>query len=461
MSLMAVAPMVALRQNEHLVRMGFALHRLHPQSKRPIGDDWSQRPVANYEDLKRRFRDGDNIGCRLGKWSKVERKFLHVIDLDIRVGKEADAAEAELEKLFPGIDIWKFPRVKSGSGGASRHIYFVTDEPFQSKKLAHSGNKITGKDGKQHWSWEIELFGTGKQVAIPPSIHPDTGREYVWEREFDADAKLPHVDADLVADLVFAEDEDAEEHDNSVLDLDYEEARDLVASLDKSHAFDREAWRNVGMALSHEFGRSSKAAFDIWVEFSRRAPDKFVSVRDCKEQWDSFRNKTERPITMRSVIETVNERRRAEEWENIPDEFEDDEHDIAKEFEDIVPGPDDRPRLKGIPKHLLSIPGVLGRVVDYYNKTAMKPQPQFAVQAALALGSVVLGRNWKTDRNNWSSLFLLNVAPTTAGKEHARRVVEQVLEESGEGDLIGPKAYTSEAGVMSALLMKPRHIRSC
>ncbi len=162
MSLMAVAPMVALRQNEHLVRMGFALHRLHPQSKRPIGDDWSQRPVANYEDLKRRFRDGDNIGCRLGKWSKVERKFLHVIDLDIRVGKEADAAEAELEKLFPGIDIWKFPRVKSGSGGASRHIYFVTDEPFQSKKLAHSGNKITGKDGKQHWSWEIELFGTGK-----------------------------------------------------------------------------------------------------------------------------------------------------------------------------------------------------------------------------------------------------------------------------------------------------------
>lgn len=133
-----------------------------------------------------------------------------------------------------------------------------------------------------------------------------------------------------------------------------------------------------------------------------------------------------------------------------------DDSDIADEFDDLEPLP--KPSLKGIPKHLLTIPGALGAVVDYYNATAMKPQPQFAVQAALALGSVVLGRNWKTNKNNWSSLFLLNVAPTTAGKEHARRVVEEVLETAGEGDLIGPKSYTSEAGVMSALLMRPRHI---
>jgi hypothetical protein len=35
---------------------------------------------------------------------------------------------------------------------------------------------------KRHW--EIELFGTGKQVAMPPSIHPDTGLPYRWDQPF-------------------------------------------------------------------------------------------------------------------------------------------------------------------------------------------------------------------------------------------------------------------------------------
>ena len=81
----------------------------------------------------------------------------------------------------------RFPYVISGSGGDSRHFYFFTDRPFRSRKLEHSAEKFTGKDGKQHWAWEIELFGTGKQVACPPSIHPDTGRAYVWGRSIDFD----------------------------------------------------------------------------------------------------------------------------------------------------------------------------------------------------------------------------------------------------------------------------------
>ena len=54
---------------------------------------------------------------------------------------------------------------------------------------------------------------------------------------------------------------------------------------------------------------------------------------------------------------------------------------------------------------LLTVPGVLGEMVTWGNATAHRHQPQFAVQAALALGSVVLGRSWKSDRRNYSSLL--------------------------------------------------------
>lgn len=141
------------------------------------------------------------------------------------------------------------------------------------------------------------------------------------------------------------------------------------------------------------------------------------------------------------------------------DEEDDSEVDVdPDEFEDIAPKHGDRVRLKGVPKNLLSIPGKLNHVVEYYNKTARKPQPQFAVQTALAVGSVVLGRNWTTNRDNFTSLYMLDIAPTSSGKEHSKRVIERILEDANEADLVGPKAYTSEAGVMSALLMQPRHI---
>jgi hypothetical protein len=28
--------------------------------------------------------------------------------------------------------------------------------------------------------WKLELFSTGKQIVVPPSVHPDTGKRYAW-----------------------------------------------------------------------------------------------------------------------------------------------------------------------------------------------------------------------------------------------------------------------------------------
>jgi hypothetical protein len=121
------------------------------------------------------------------------------------------------------------------------------------------------------------------------------------------------------------------------------------------------------------------------------------------------------------------------------------------------PKPDDT-IVPGVPDHLLSIPGALQEAVDYYTATAPRSQPQFAVQTALAFGSVVMGRRWVTDCQNYSGLYFVNVAVTAAGKEHAKTVLEDLMEAAKLEALIGPSGYTSASGVFSALTSKPVHI---
>lgn len=108
-----------------------------------------------------------------------------------------------------------------------------------------------------------------------------------------------------------------------------------------------------------------------------------------------------------------------------------------------------------VPSELLRIPGVLGEVVDLCNRTAPYPQPVLAVQTALALGSVVLGRRYCSTKDNRTSLYFVNVAKSGMGKNHARTVIEKILESAGLENMIGPPGYTSPPGILSALMHAP------
>lgn len=103
-------------------------------------------------------------------------------------------------------------------------------------------------------------------------------------------------------------------------------------------------------------------------------------------------------------------------------------------------------------------PGMLGDIYDYYNATSGNAQEGFAVQTALAVCSVILGRSYKTSLENFPNLFLLNVGKSGTGKEHAKTVIERILHDTGHGGLIAGDGYTSAGAVFSALLDRPRHI---
>lgn len=309
--LAAVAPLRAA---------GFALHWLHPREKRPIGDDWSERPVLSIEQLRATHRAGNNLGVRLGEPSIVADGYLHVLDMDIRVPDLKDEAWEALAELFPNLNIADLPCVQSGSGAESRHLYLITDKPFRSKKLRTSEGKhrhFDKKKGRDVWSydWEIELFGTSKQVVVPPSIHPESGKPYLWLREFDfavLDLGIgPFMPSAAIERLAVAEHATYEFETREPLTFGPGQLDRLLADIPAERIDDYHDWITIGQALHHQFG-GSDAGFELWLTHSARSP-KFdpKDRRNLLRKWRGFGKNRRKPVTLATVVEWANRRRNA------------------------------------------------------------------------------------------------------------------------------------------------------
>jgi hypothetical protein len=111
-----------------------------------------------------------------------------------------------------------------------------------------------------------------------------------------------------------------------------------------------------------------------------------------------------------------------------------------------------------IPNYINNPPGILGEIARWITQTAPKAQPELSVAAAIALCSVVMGRTYRSQFGNRTSLYLVMVAKSTEGKEHPQQCVEKVLTAAHLENLIGGSGYTSAGAVYSALLKSPAHI---
>lgn len=102
--------------------------------------------------------------------------------------------------------------------------------------------------------------------------------------------------------------------------------------------------------------------------------------------------------------------------------------------------------------------GVMGAIYDYYNATSGFVQRGFAIQTALAICSVICGRNYRNNNDNYTSIYLLNIGKTATGKEHCKTVINKIMEAANmEKHVIGD-GFTSSGAVMTELLRKPRCI---
>lgn len=111
-----------------------------------------------------------------------------------------------------------------------------------------------------------------------------------------------------------------------------------------------------------------------------------------------------------------------------------------------------------IPSFIANPPGVLGDIARWITATAPKQQPELSVAAAIALGSVIMGRTYRSQYGNFTSLYLVMIAKSTEGKEHPQGCCEKILTAADLGKLIGGSGYTSAGAVFSALLDSPAHL---
>jgi P4 family phage/plasmid primase-like protien len=101
------------------------------------------------------------------------------VDVDVKDPTKLAEAEAKLAEITRGQ---LFPEVRSGGGKGSRHLYCITPEPFKMVTVARQPG------------WEICIYSEGRQMVLPPSIHPVTGKAYAWT--VGVDGAVPTLDVE-------------------------------------------------------------------------------------------------------------------------------------------------------------------------------------------------------------------------------------------------------------------------
>src|SRR5579859_320564 len=236
---------------KRLYGLGFAIHWLRPKSKAPVESGWTTGPRKSLKELIKTKPPKCNVGVRLGKASMLtDGCSLGVIDCDV---KSSDPKHTK-EMLAALDDLWvDGPTVFSGRGNGARHVYVKSKKPLAPRRVTQSKDKVRvmmpsvapskneltklkTKDIEAGWrlraAWEISIMGEGQQVVLPPSIHPDTGKEYGWFATLQNVDQIP-LFSDIGANKVVEQDtpDDAAPLELEPVDLDLSRLTPRMISL--------------------------------------------------------------------------------------------------------------------------------------------------------------------------------------------------------------------------------------
>ena len=292
---------------------GLAVVFLRERQKRPIHNAWASQPRYTADEIERKWQPGINFGIRLGSRSEpADGLYVHGIDVDVQkiadpklAARARDEAYAALAKRFP--DYKTFPSVKSGSGGESRHFYALCPKVFRKVNIARADWKVDvlDADGKvvgQKPAWEIDWYGDGAQMVLPPSIHPN-GRPYEWDGEPADWPNMPEVrPSDIEAlferkpakrDRVNANPEPLDELDRILFDTEFYD--------NSGGGMHYDDWRDVIFAVKTEYAGTElyDEAIDLVEEWSRQS-NKFSQPR-FDEVWEHADPDRDGGITLGSL----------------------------------------------------------------------------------------------------------------------------------------------------------------
>lgn len=445
------------------IELGWGLCSIEPHTKGPRTRGWNSLALAinTADKAAAEYTAKPNNG--IGLFHLASRTCaIDVDDLDCFKAVLGEWGE-DIEALFAGA-----PRIV-GREGRDKAIFRLPDGvELGTVKLVWPKRH---PDEKPVTVFEMR---TGPvQDVLPPTVHPDTGREYRWANGMPTGvpelpsflAQLwqnwPALKPQLEAACPWRSADDAPpalppnrsrpsggQHSDII--GRFNDAHDVVSIL-LSHGYKKRGKRLLaptsstglagvvllpdGRAYSHHASDPlndghGHDAFDLYCLFEHGG-DVGRAVRGAAEllHLDAL------PALPVASFETLSESARKRK---------------------LLEQPAERPEfLSEIPGELARIPGGLGCLVDHIVASAIKPQRVLAVNAAIAFGGSCMARVYASPTDLRTNPYLVSVAASTAGKDHARKVLRAAMDAVGLRDRIGGDDIKSGAAMHSAAARSP------
>lgn len=357
----------------------------------------------------------------------------------------------------------------------------------------------------------VDVLGEGRQTVCPPSIHPDTGKPYVWCGELaleDADIDdipmLPENALDLVAvaltplgyhaeverktiSRTATNDGDKTPHrllnEHALANLDAWIPRLSLTNLRKTTAGYEAVpdWRasNTGRPISArklnlkiapqgivDFGDGPKGytAIDLVIAANVAYGDAAFSWLADATGWGApvFHDPKPRSVEAHSndprpTVEVAGVTVDAETGEVIELRENPAIEAIAEPKQEVEQKTSTRAPWKSI-EDPLKCPGLVGKIADWIVATADYPQPLLSIGAALSIVGTAAGRQLAGPTKSGTHLYIIGIAGTGCGKDHPLKSIGRILITSKLKHLIGAGQFTSESAVVNTVLRSPSSV---
>lgn len=229
---------------------------LKPRSKAPLNRGWRRSPALTDAKVAAHLAAGGNVGAML-------RDDQLVVDADPRAYEPGDDP---LARLTADFGLPSGPTVETGGGG--RHVYLRIP----------AGLKLRGSLADYPG---IEFKSVGRQVVIPPSVHPDTGCRYMWDPLAPETEPVPFAPERLVAQLQ-RPDRTSVASDLVLTSEQFETALNRLNVLDFS---DYPAWLELAMSCH---AATDGEGLDVFVEWCAGDPTYVDKLHTIPSHWASF-----------------------------------------------------------------------------------------------------------------------------------------------------------------------------
>jgi predicted P-loop ATPase len=226
-----------------------------PVGKAPLHSGWRRSAPMTDDEAAAHFARGKNVGARL-------RDDQLVVDADPRNYAGDDDALARLRRDVP---LPYGPTVATGGGGF--HLYLRKPTGL---KLRDTLEKYPG----------VEFKTLGRQVVVPPSIHPN-GKPYNWDPLLDRDMAVPDA-PDALLDLLRRPPVVSAAADG---DMTSEQLSMLLEGLDARNFSTNDLWLPIAMASHYETGGHG---LDVFLDWCETDPDYADKLDTARRRWESF-----------------------------------------------------------------------------------------------------------------------------------------------------------------------------